>query len=115
MDEDNYKARNWPLDRNLRFLNPRQQVVIVGEKEEFRRVTGPQKGEIVHSVKGIVLFAGSHPVFLQDLQRRLWGPRVMLGLNAFALGALILFTLVVMVRLMARRRSPKALDEPPNF
>ncbi|ANV88208.1 hypothetical protein [Picosynechococcus sp. PCC 7117] len=114
MDDDAYKVRNWPLDRNLRFLNPRQQVVIIGEKEEFTRVTGPQKGEVTHSVEGILIFAGSHQAFLQDLQRRIWGPRIMVGLNAFALGAIALSTLVAAFRVTGRKL-PQDAQETPNF
>ncbi|MBV5260196.1 hypothetical protein FLX56_17430 [Synechococcus moorigangaii CMS01] len=114
IDDGTYETRNWPLDRNLRFLNPRQQVVIVGQKEMIDAPVGPQPPAGNHSVQSEIIFAGSHPDFLQDLQRRLWGPRLLVGLNAFALGAIALATLITAFRVVGRK-SPQDLKETPNF
>ncbi|BAW95635.1 hypothetical protein NIES970_05440 [[Synechococcus] sp. NIES-970] len=102
IDDESYEPRNWPLDRNLRFLNPRQQVVIIGQKEVIDAPVGPQPPAGNHGVQSEIIFAGSHPAFLQDLERRLWGPRLLVGLNAFALGAIALSTLVMAFRVTGR-------------
>lgn len=114
IDDETYEPRNWPLDRNLRFLNPRQQVVIVGKKEIINAPVGPEPEAGNHSIQSEIIFAGSYQAFLQDLQRRIWGPRIMVGLNAFALGAIALSTLVAAFRVTGRKL-PQDAQETPNF
>lgn len=105
MDNDNYKTRNWPKDNNLRYINPEQSVVILGEAIKSLQVTGANLGEVTYRVKGDIVFAGSHADFRADLAQRLWGPKIMIGLNAFALGAIALYTLIATFKVL--RRSPK--------
>ncbi|MGB2924851.1 MAG: hypothetical protein WBB82_06090 [Limnothrix sp.] len=105
MDNDNYRTRNWPRDDKLRYINPEQPVVILGEAIKSLQVTGTNVGEVAYRVRGILVFAGSHAEFKEDLTRRLWGPRIMAGLNAFALGAIVLCTLIATFKVL--RRSPK--------
>lgn len=105
MDNDTYKTRNWPRDGKLRYINPEQPVVILGEAIKSLQVTGTDIGEVTYRIKGMLVFAGSHTAFKGNLTRRMWGPRIMAGLNAFALGAIALCTLIATFKIL--RRSPK--------
>ncbi|AFY37400.1 hypothetical protein Lepto7376_1029 [[Leptolyngbya] sp. PCC 7376] len=110
MDNDTYKVRNWKRDNKLRYINPGHDVVILGENIKSVRITGSQKGKITHTIKGILIFSGSHQEFLNDLHRRLWGPRIMAGLNAFAIGAILLTTLITAIK--TARRKPAVAETP---
>ncbi|NJN72627.1 MAG: hypothetical protein HC799_07345 [Limnothrix sp. RL_2_0] len=112
MDNDNYKTRNWPRDNQLRYINPEQPVVVMGEAIKSLQVTGTNIGEVTYRIKGILVFAGSHTEFKADLTRRLWGPRIMAGLNAFALGAIALGTIIAAFRVW--RKSKKVDASQPG-
>lgn len=108
MDNQTYDTRNWPKDNALRYINPEQPVVILGEAIKSLQVSGTNIGEVTYRIKGQLVFAGSHAAFKADLARRRWKPRIMVGLNAFALGAIALGTIIAVIRVW---RKSKKVDQ----
>ena len=103
MENDTYRVRNWKRDNKLRYINPCQEVVIVGENIIYERATGAEKGKLTNGVKGILVYAGSHAQFVKDTTRRLWGPRIMAGLNAFAFGAITLCVIIAAIKIAIKK------------
>lgn len=93
IDNDSYRQRNWPRDLNqpradqVLYLNRNQPVVIMGRTVVTNPV-GASQGQKNHRIRAELIYAGSHEQFIINTQRRLWGPRIMAGLNAFAIGAI---------------------------
>ena len=99
IENDTYRTRNWKRDNKLRYINPGQELTIVGINEVFERVTGDEKGKITNSIEGALVYAGSHDQFVKDTTRRLWGPRILAGLSAFAMGATVLGVIISAVKI----------------
>ena len=104
LDNDTYAPRNWPRHRDVRYLSHDQSVVIVGETIVSVGLFGANKGQETHSIHGILIYAGTHAEFVSSTTRRLWGPRIMAGLNAFALGAIALGTVITGFRIFWQYR-----------
>lgn len=90
LNNDGYKHRNWTRDRTRKvsYLERGQAVVISGKVGVYQSTLGSNPGEQAHRVTAELVYAGSHKSFVTNLKRRLWGPRILAGLNAFAIGAI---------------------------
>ncbi len=105
-----YTALNWPRYRDsfgensVRYLNPGQPVVAVGKTVEYTQQ--PFSDSNVDTSTGLdarVVYAGSHADFVTAAQRRSLWPRMMVGLNSFALGAIGLGVLLSLGRRLIQR------------
>ncbi|OKH18056.1 hypothetical protein [[Limnothrix rosea] IAM M-220] len=99
MTNDNYRTRNWKRDNKINYINPGQRLTIVGRNLIGEVMTGDDKDKQINAIEGILVYAGSHNQFIQDTTRRLWGPRIMAGLSAFALGATVLGVIIAAVKI----------------
>ena len=82
------------------YLLPGDTLTILGEKQVWERATGDDKGKITHTLEGLIVYSGSHADFIQNTTRRLWGPNILAGLSAFALGATILGVIIAIVKIV---------------
>lgn len=92
INNDGYKHRNWTRDRTRKvsYLERGQAVLISGRVGVYENLAGSNQGEQATRVTADLVYAGSHSSFVASLKKRLWGPRILAGLNAFALGAIAL-------------------------
>ena len=108
VENSSYAHRHWPKEQNgvnrrtVQYLQRKQPVIAVGKTVAMQRLTGEQAGAIDTRIYADMIFGGSHAEMVTHLKRRLWGPRVMMGLNAFGIGAIALMTLTAGFKLLAR-------------
>lgn len=97
---NSYVHRHWPKKstgvgrRTVQYLSYKQPVVVVGQTHIVRQLIGNEPGTISHKIHADLVYGGLHDEFVRHVQRRLWGPRIMMGLNAFALGAIAVMTIL---------------------
>lgn len=113
LNSDSYKPRNWPSNRtgsassnsnrSVNYLERGQAVVISGRVGVFESLAGADKGGQATRVTADLVYAGSHDSFVANLKKRLWGPRILASLNAFAIGAIGLRVAIAGFRRLKRR------------
>jgi len=111
-----YAALNWPRhrdsfgDNSVRYLDHGQSVVVVGKiVASTQRPFSSSNADTNYGLDARVVYAGSHAAFVTATERRALWPRIMLGLNSFALGAVGLGVVISsMRRLMQRGASQKS-------
>ncbi len=110
LTNDDYRTRNWKRDNQLNYINPGQRLIIVGENLVGEVMTGDSRGEQVNAIEGFLVYAGSYSEFIQDTTRRLWGPRILAGLSAFAAGATVLGILIAVVKIAMTKSTSSPKD-----
>lgn len=81
---NNYEAREWPVDFGVTYLSREQPVVVVGTAFRNQFLTGEQA---VVTVQADILFAGTHDAFVKRARSRQIAPLILIGLNLFAAAA----------------------------
>lgn len=107
LNNDGYQHRNWSRDRTRKvsYLERGQAVVISGRVGIYKSLAGSNQGEQSARVTADLVYAGSHANFVSSLKKRLWGPRILAGLNAFAMGAIGLGVAIAGCRRLSKQQS----------
>ncbi len=106
MTNDNYLHSNWQRNKSvsesnrLSYIVPGDTLTVFAEKSVSEGIAGEVKGQTIHSLEGILVYRGSHSGFVQNMKNRLWLPRIMKGLSAFALGATVLGVIIAAVKIV---------------
>ncbi|MCL4867358.1 MAG: hypothetical protein KJ063_00180 [Anaerolineae bacterium] len=81
---NDYEAREWPVQGDVVYLAAGQPVVVVGTALRGRALTGEMAGTETVSVQAEIVFAGAHDAFIARARGRQWQPLLLIGLNGVA-------------------------------